>query len=92
MECTYVGISGGGSPPGRMGGGATPRPGTFGAGRPGGSGAPRPGLEAGGGIGRLLETFAGGAGLLAIVLAIGVGEGAILRNCQSSLIGGGAGW
>ena len=90
---TYVGIRGGGSPPGRTGGGAAPRPGTFGAGRPGGGGAPRLGLEAGGGIGRLLETFDGGSGLLAIeLLAIGVGDGAELRNCQSSLIGGGAGW
>lgn len=87
-----MGMSGGGSPPGRTGGGATPRPGTLGAGRPGGGGAPRPGLKAGAGIGRLLETLDGGAGLLAMAFAIGVGDGAILRNCQSSLIGGGAGW
>ena len=90
---TYVGISGGGRPPGRVGGGAAPRPGTLGAGRPGGGGAPRLGLAAGGGAGRLvLETLEGGAGLLAIELAMGVGDGAMLRNCQSSLIGGGAGW
>lgn len=90
---TYVGINGGGSPPGRIDGGATPLPGTLGAGRPGGGGAPLLGFAAGGGIGRFeLETFEGG-GLLPIeLLNWGVGEGAMLRKDQSSLIGGGAGW
>lgn len=90
-----MGMRGGGRPgPGRAGGGAAPRPGRLGAGRPGGGGAPRLGFDAGGGIGRLaLDAFEGGAaGLLAIELLVGVGDGAMLRNCQSSLIGGGAGW
>lgn len=89
MRDTYVGMSGGGSPPpGRVGGGAAPRAGMLGAGRPGGGGTPRPpALFAIDGIGRLeLGKFDGGGAVF-----VGVGDGAMFRNCQSSLTGGGAG-
>ena len=95
---TYVGINGGGNPPGRIGGGATPLPGTFGAGRPGGGGAPRLGFELGGGGRFIVDGFGlftvdvdDGGGAFDTLLLIGVGDGAILRHDQSSLIGGGAG-
>lgn len=91
-KVTHVGINGGGNPPGRTGGGAVPLPGTFGAGRPGGGGAPRLGFELGGG-GRFIGAvgFVAGGGAFDILLLIGVGDGAILRHDQSSLMGGGAG-